>query len=90
MRWDVRGFLNARSELHTSPLATAKGRQTMYSTYGLQQSPLTPEHPSLGARSEALCSSWVYLPEIPWEAQTQSGTAELQLRQVRQGGTGLV
>lgn len=47
MRWDVTGFLNARSELHTSPLATAKGRQTMYSTYGLQQSHLTPEHPSL-------------------------------------------
>lgn len=47
MRWDVRGFLNARSELHTSPLATAKGRQTMYSTYGLQQSRLTPEHPPL-------------------------------------------
>lgn len=87
MRWDVRGFLNARSELHTSPLAAAKGRQTMYSTYGLQQSHLTPEHPSLGARSRALRSSQVYPPGIPREAQTQRGTTELQLRQVRQGGT---
>lgn len=89
MRWDVRGFLNARSVTH-QPLATAKGRQTMYSTYGLQQSHLTPEHPSLGAQSEALCSSQVYLPGIPREAQTQRGTTELQLQQVRQGGTDLV
>lgn len=87
---DVRGFLNASSGLHTSPSATAKGRQTMYSTYGLQQSHLTPEHPSLGARSEALCSSQLYLTGIPWGAQTQRGTTELQLQQVRQGGTDLV
>lgn len=60
----------------------------MYSTYGLQQSHLTPEHSSLGARSRALLhSSQLYPPGIPREAQTQRGTTELQLGQVRQGGT---